>query len=80
MSHPRNFAKSHPDQPAVIISESKAQLTYRELEEKANQGAHLMRQLDLRAGDTIALWLPNGLAYFELYWAAVSTSPLVAPS
>lgn len=79
MSHPRNFAKSHPDQPAVIISESKAQLTYRELEEKANQGAHLMRQLDLRAGDTIALWLPNGLAYFELYWAAQRAGLYIAP-
>lgn len=45
-------------------------VTYRELEERSNQGAHLFRSLGLRAGDVIAILMDNNARYFEIAWAA----------
>src|SRR6202158_960760 len=45
-------------------------ITYRELDELSNQGAHLFRALDLKAGDHIAFLMENRLAFMEICWAA----------
>src|SRR3974390_2085305 len=45
-------------------------ITYRELDELSNQGAHLFRALGLKAGDHIALLMENRLAFMEICWAA----------
>src|ERR1700748_3343637 len=45
-------------------------ITYHELDELSNQGAHLFRSLGLRAGDHIALLMENRLAFMEICWAA----------
>ena len=45
-------------------------ITYRELDELSNQGAHLFRSLGLKAGDHIALLMENRLAFMEICWAA----------
>jgi long-chain acyl-CoA synthetase len=45
-------------------------VTYRELDERSNQGAQLLRSLGLRPGDAIAILLENHPRFFEICWAA----------
>jgi long-chain acyl-CoA synthetase len=68
--HPSVHAKTDPDRPAYIMTGSGEAVTYRQLEERSNQAAHLFRSLGLRPGDVIALFLDNHPRYFEIAWAA----------
>jgi long-chain acyl-CoA synthetase len=45
-------------------------VTYRELDERSNQAAHLFHSLGLRRGDHIALCLENHEAFFVVCWGA----------
>jgi long-chain acyl-CoA synthetase len=68
--HPRAHAATRPDHPAAIQAETGEALTFAELEAAANRGAHQLRALGLATGDAMAVWLPNSLAWFPLFWAA----------
>ena len=69
--HPTRFAKTNPDRAAYIMAGTGETVTYRELDERSNQGAHFFRSLGLKAGDVIALFMDNSPRYFEIAWAAV---------
>jgi len=68
--HPATHAKTHPDRPAYIMAGSGETVTYKQLDERSNQGAHLFRSLGLKAGDVIAIFMENHPRYFEIAWAA----------
>ncbi|MDP3383245.1 MAG: AMP-binding protein, partial [Phenylobacterium sp.] len=68
--HPSHHAKSHPERAAYIMASSGETVTYGELEARSNQGAHLFRQLGLKAGDVIAILMENHPRFFEVAWAA----------
>jgi long-chain acyl-CoA synthetase len=68
--HPATHAKTHPDRAAFIMAGSGETVTYRQLDERSNQGAHFFRSLGLKAGDVIALCMDNHPRYFEITWAA----------
>ncbi len=68
--HPYHHAKVTPDKPAYIMAYSGETVTYRELDERSNQGAHLFRSLGVNAGDSIALFIDNNPRYYEILWAA----------
>ncbi len=68
--HPAHHARTHPDKPAFILAYSGEVVTYRELEERSNQGAHLFRSLGLQPGDAVAFFVENHPRYFEMLWAA----------
>jgi long-chain acyl-CoA synthetase len=68
--HPAVHAKSHPDRAAYIMAASGEAVTYRELDERSNQGAQLFRSMGLKGGDVIALLMDNNPRYFEIAWAA----------
>ena len=70
MTHPSIHARTHPDKIAYRMAGSGKAITYRELDELSNQGAHLFRKLGLKAGDHIALLMENRLAFMEICWAA----------
>src|SRR5215813_5421121 len=70
MTHPSIHARAHPDKIAYQMAGSGKAITYRELDELSNQGAHLFRKLGLKAGDHIALLMENRLAFMEICWAA----------
>ena len=70
MTHPSIHARSHPGKIAYKMAGNGKAITYRELDELSNQGAHLFRSLGLKAGDHIALLLENRLAFMEICWAA----------
>ncbi|RLT92988.1 AMP-binding protein [Ketobacter sp.] len=68
--HPGIFAATHPDKPAYILSESGTVVTYKELNERSNQLAHLFRTLGLNPGDHIAILMENHPQFLTLAWAA----------
>ncbi len=68
--HPSTHAKTHPDKPAFIMAYSGETVTYGELDARSNQGAHLFRNLGLKAGDSIACFIDNHPRYYEILWAA----------
>jgi long-chain acyl-CoA synthetase len=70
MTHPSVHAQTHPDKPAFIMAESGEVVTYRQLDERSNQGAQLFRSLGLTRGDAVAFFIDNHPRYFELIWAA----------
>ncbi len=70
MTHPSIHAKSTPDKVAYRMAKSGAAITYRQLDERSNQGAHLFRALGLKRGDHIAFLMENTLAFMEICWAA----------
>ena len=79
MSHPRLHALATPDRAAVIMTDGSPGLTYAQLEDRANRGARLIRSLGIKAGETIAFWLPNCPEVFEVYWAAQRAGLYVTP-
>jgi acyl-CoA synthetase (AMP-forming)/AMP-acid ligase II len=68
--YPGTLAKLHPDKPAYRMAAGGEVVTYRELDERSNQGAQLLRSLGLRPGDAIAILLENHPRFFEICWAA----------
>ncbi len=70
MFHPFHHAARTPDKPAYVMARSGETITYRQLEDRSNQGAQLFRTLGLRRGDTIALMMDNSPRYFEICFAA----------
>jgi long-chain acyl-CoA synthetase len=70
MSHPKHHAQTHPDKAAVIMASSGETITYRELDERSNQGAHLFRSLGVGPGGSIAIFMENSPRYHEILWAA----------
>ena len=70
MYHPCHHALATPDKPAYVMARTGETVTYRQLEERSNQGAHLFRSLGLKRGDSIALMMDNNARYFEICFAA----------
>jgi long-chain acyl-CoA synthetase len=70
MTHPSIHARNQPDKIAYRMAGSGKAISYRELDELSNQGAHLFRALGLKAGDHIAFLMENRLAFMEICWAA----------
>jgi acyl-CoA synthetase (AMP-forming)/AMP-acid ligase II len=70
VTHPSIHAAATPDKIAYMMAGSGATLTYRELDERSNQGAQLFRALGLAVGDCVAILLENSLAFMEICWAA----------
>ena len=70
MYHPCHHALSTPDKAAYVMAGSGETVTYRQLEDRSNQGAHLFRAAGLKRGDSIALMMDNNARYFEICFAA----------
>ncbi len=79
MPHPRHTAQTYPHKPAIIMGESGEMVTYRQLDERSNQGAQLFRSLGLRSGDHIALMLENNARFLEICWAAQRSGLVFTP-
>jgi acyl-CoA synthetase (AMP-forming)/AMP-acid ligase II len=68
--HPTVIAQTTPDKPAIIMAGSGETLTYRQLEDRSNQGAQLFRKLGLKPGDGIAIFMENNIDFLPICWAA----------
>jgi long-chain acyl-CoA synthetase len=69
--YPGTVAKDHPDRPAVVMATSGEVVTFRQLDERSNQLAHLLRASGLSRGDHIALFMENHPRFLEVVWAAL---------
>ncbi len=70
MYHPFHHAIATPEKIAYVMARSGESVSYRQLEDRSNQGAHLFRSLGLKRGDSIALMMDNNARYFEICFAA----------
>jgi len=68
--YPQTHAESVPDKPAYIMASSGEAVTYRQLNDRSNQCAHLLASLGLLPGDGIAIFAENHARYLEICWAA----------
>jgi acyl-CoA synthetase (AMP-forming)/AMP-acid ligase II len=68
--YPGVHAAKTPDKIAYRLAESGRAVTYRELEERSNRGAQLLRALGLVRGDHLAICMENNEHYFPVCWAA----------
>ena len=69
--HPHYHAKRTPDKPAYVMAGSGEVVTYQQLEQRSNQGAHLFRNLGLKSGDHIAILMHNSPRFPEICFAAM---------
>ncbi|MGB5950438.1 MAG: AMP-binding protein [Parvibaculum sp.] len=70
MMHPYIHAQKTPTKPAYIMAATGETVTYKELDERSNQTAHLFRAAGLKPGDAIAIFMENDARYFEICWGA----------
>jgi acyl-CoA synthetase (AMP-forming)/AMP-acid ligase II len=70
MTHPSIHAGTTPDKIAYMMAETGQGITYRQLEDRSNQGAQLFRSLGLKRFDHIAMLLENSTTFLEICWAA----------
>ncbi len=68
--YPGVHAEKHPDKAAYVLAESGRVVSYRELNDRSNQGAQLFRRLGLRRGDHVALCMENNEHFHQVCWAA----------
>ena len=66
----REHAEAHPDRPAVILHPSGKQVSFAEMEERANRLAHRFRRAGLVEGDTVAVLMENNEHLHAVMWAA----------
>ena len=77
MAYPGVHAQTRPEHPAVVMAGSGETLTYRQLDERSNQIAHLVRHHGLERGDRIALFMENQIRYMEVVWGALRSGVYV---
>ncbi|MET0984851.1 MAG: AMP-binding protein, partial [Steroidobacteraceae bacterium] len=77
--HPRRWAVSDPDRPAIVLAGSGRVVTYGELDRRANQAAHLFRKLGLNRGDHVAMLIENHPRFLEIAWAAQNAGLYYTP-
>ena len=68
--HPAVHVQSQPDKAAIVMASTGETLTYRQVEDRSNQGAQLFRKLRLKTGDGIAVFMENNIDYLPICWAA----------
>jgi len=71
MAYPGIHARTRPDHPAIVMASSGETLTYRQLDERSNQVAHLLRSMGLGPGDHMALFMENQIRFMEIVWGAL---------
>ena len=70
-------ARRRPDAPALVWDGGA--LTWRELELRAGGTARRLSRRGIRAGDTVALLLPNGWGFVAALWGALKLGATAAP-
>jgi acyl-CoA synthetase (AMP-forming)/AMP-acid ligase II len=68
--HPSAHARTTPDKAAIVMAATGETLTYRQLDERSNQGAQLFRSLGLKPGEGVAIFMENNARFLEICWAA----------
>lgn len=64
---------------AVVVPDGGPQLTYAELRERIGALADALSRHGIRAGDRVAIVLPNGLEFLAVFLAVTSVGAIAAP-
>ena len=64
--YPGRHARDTPDRPAIVMATSGEVVTYRQLDERANQVAHFLRSCGLERGDHISILMENNPRMLEI--------------
>ena len=75
----RKRVLENPDTPAYIMAGSNEVVTRLQLEERANQCAHMFRDLGVQIGDKIALLMENNRQFLEICSAASRAGIIYTP-
>ncbi len=75
--HPSCHAVATPDALAFVIADSGETLTYRELDERSNRAAQLLRALGLKPGDRLGVMMRNSPEFAAVYWGATRSGLFV---
>jgi fatty-acyl-CoA synthase len=67
---PRAHAQKDPSAIAYVMCATGEAVSFAELEARANQGAHLLRDAGIRRGDHIAILMENRREFLEVCFAA----------
>lgn len=68
--HTRYWAQQDPERLAFRICATGEDVSFATLERRANQGAHLLRELGLAKGDHVVLLMENRREFLEICFAA----------
>lgn len=79
MPHPRIYAQTTPDKAAYIMAKTGETVTYLDLEQRANQNAHLFRNYGLKPTDHVAIMMENHPRFFEIHWGALRAGIILTP-
>ena len=77
--YPGSHAQTQPDRAAYVMATSGETVSYRQLDEASNRGAHLLRSLGLSPGDPIAFYMENHPRLLEICWAAQRSGLVYTP-
>jgi long-chain acyl-CoA synthetase len=66
--YPGTFGHTAPDRAAIIMGGSGEIVTYRQLDERSNQFAHYLRDIELEPDDVVAIVMDNNPRYLEVAW------------
>ncbi len=64
--YPGKYATQHPDRAAFIMASNGETVTYRELEERANRCAHLLRNAGVGVAGHYSIFMENNSRYIEM--------------
>jgi len=79
VTHPTPYAARFPDKPAVVVADTGAVLTYRELDDQSKQLAQAWHAAGLRPGDHVASIVGNHVRNLVGYWAAMRSGLYFTP-
>ena len=85
--HPIAHAATRADHPAVIMTGSGAQMTYREMDEASNRFGRLLRSRGMgpgqpgsdKGGDAFAVLLENRMEFYVLNWGSQRVGTMLVP-
>ncbi len=77
--HLTTLAAELGDKPAIVMGDTGASLSYRDLDAESNRIARWFRQQGLRTGDHIATLFGNTAEVFPIVWAAQRAGLLYTP-
>lgn len=75
--YPGHWSASAPDKPALVMADTGASLSYRQLEERSLRLANHFRSLGLQPGDHVAMVAENRFELIEALWACLRSGTLL---
>src|ERR1700754_3940797 len=78
-SHLTKRAILDPDLEALVDIGADVRYTFAELDERADRSANALAQLGLSKGDRVAVLLPNGHHFVEIFYGAARAGLIVVP-